>query len=206
MAKRRVVLTGASGYVAQRMFTELAERWDLVPIDVRATTRDGKAGARHHRRGSHQPRPQRVPAALQGRRRRHPLRLRQRAEARRHDLAGQQRRRSSGPSTRTSRSPTTCTGRRSRRVCAASWCAAPTTPPTTTSGSSGRARWRWSRPTCRRGRTTGTAGPRRPTSCLGFVFATGQVGGARAGSRPVAHRRAARRRRPRPGQAGRHSR
>jgi hypothetical protein len=42
MAKRRVVLTGASGYVAQRMFPELAERWDLVPIDVRPTTRDGK--------------------------------------------------------------------------------------------------------------------------------------------------------------------
>ena len=42
MAKRRVVLTGASGYVAQRMFTELRERWDLVPIDVRATSGDGK--------------------------------------------------------------------------------------------------------------------------------------------------------------------
>jgi len=42
MAKRRVVLTGASGYVAQRMFTELGERWELVPIDVRPTTRDGK--------------------------------------------------------------------------------------------------------------------------------------------------------------------
>ena len=42
MAKRRVVLTGASGYVAQRMFKELGERWDLVPIDVRPTTRDGK--------------------------------------------------------------------------------------------------------------------------------------------------------------------
>ena len=41
MAKRRVVLTGAAGYVAQRMFKELAERWDLVPIDVRNTTRDG---------------------------------------------------------------------------------------------------------------------------------------------------------------------
>lgn len=41
MAKRRVVLTGASGYVAQRMFPELGERWELVPIDVRATTRDG---------------------------------------------------------------------------------------------------------------------------------------------------------------------
>jgi NAD dependent epimerase/dehydratase family len=42
VAKRRVVLTGASGYVAQRMFGELSERWDLVPIDVRPTTRDGK--------------------------------------------------------------------------------------------------------------------------------------------------------------------
>ena len=43
MAKRRVVLTGAAGYVAQRMFTELSERWDLVPIDVRATTGIGAA-------------------------------------------------------------------------------------------------------------------------------------------------------------------
>jgi hypothetical protein len=42
MAKRRVVVTGAAGYVAQRMFSELHERWDLVPIDVRATTRDGR--------------------------------------------------------------------------------------------------------------------------------------------------------------------
>ena len=42
MAKRRVVLTGAAGYVAQRMFSELDERWDLVPIDVRDTTQDGR--------------------------------------------------------------------------------------------------------------------------------------------------------------------
>ena len=42
MAKRKVVLTGASGYVAQRMFAELNQRWDLVPIDVRATAGDGK--------------------------------------------------------------------------------------------------------------------------------------------------------------------
>src|SRR5690242_16610265 len=41
--KRRVVLTGASGYIAQRMFPELSARWDLVPIDVRGTTRDGKS-------------------------------------------------------------------------------------------------------------------------------------------------------------------
>jgi hypothetical protein len=43
MSKRRVVLTGASGYIAQRMFRELDERWDLVPIDVRPTARDGTA-------------------------------------------------------------------------------------------------------------------------------------------------------------------
>jgi NAD+ dependent glucose-6-phosphate dehydrogenase len=42
MAKRRVVVTGAAGYVAQRMWPELQKRWDLVPIDVRPTTRDGK--------------------------------------------------------------------------------------------------------------------------------------------------------------------
>jgi len=42
-AKRRVVLTGAAGYVAQRMFAELRERWDLVPIDVSPKTRDGRA-------------------------------------------------------------------------------------------------------------------------------------------------------------------
>ena len=42
MAKRRVVMTGAAGYVAQRMFPELNERWDLVPIDVVPKTRDGR--------------------------------------------------------------------------------------------------------------------------------------------------------------------
>lgn len=42
MAKRRVVITGAAGYVAQRMYPELSDRWDLVPIDVRPTTRAGR--------------------------------------------------------------------------------------------------------------------------------------------------------------------
>src|SRR2546426_12593023 len=42
MAKRRVVITGAAGYVGQRMFKELAEGWDVVPIDVTATTRSGE--------------------------------------------------------------------------------------------------------------------------------------------------------------------
>src|SRR6202158_1491433 len=43
MAKRRGVITGAAGYVGQRMYPGLAERWDLVQIDVRPTTRAGKA-------------------------------------------------------------------------------------------------------------------------------------------------------------------
>jgi hypothetical protein len=42
MSKRRVILTGAAGFIAQRMFAELHEWWDLVPIDVSKTTRDGK--------------------------------------------------------------------------------------------------------------------------------------------------------------------
>ena len=41
MRKRRVVLTGAGGYVAQRMFDELAARYELVAIDVRHATVDG---------------------------------------------------------------------------------------------------------------------------------------------------------------------
>jgi len=43
MAKRRVVLTGACGRVAQRMFKALDERWDVVPIDVKKTAPDGSA-------------------------------------------------------------------------------------------------------------------------------------------------------------------
>ncbi len=38
-----MVLTGAAGYVAQRMFDDLAARWDVVPIDVVDTTGDGRA-------------------------------------------------------------------------------------------------------------------------------------------------------------------
>ena len=43
MAKRKVLLTGAAGYVGQRMFGELSERWDLVPVDVRETTATGRS-------------------------------------------------------------------------------------------------------------------------------------------------------------------
>ena len=42
MAKRRVVLTGAAGYIAQRMYDALVERYELVSLDVRATTYDGR--------------------------------------------------------------------------------------------------------------------------------------------------------------------
>jgi hypothetical protein len=41
MAKRRVVLTGAGGRVAQRMFKALDERWDVVPLDIKTTAHDG---------------------------------------------------------------------------------------------------------------------------------------------------------------------
>ena len=43
MAKLRVLLTGAAGYVAQRMLDELQQRWEVLPLDVVNTTRDGKA-------------------------------------------------------------------------------------------------------------------------------------------------------------------
>lgn len=42
MAGERVVLTGASGYIAQRMWDELSDRYDLVPVDTRATTAQGR--------------------------------------------------------------------------------------------------------------------------------------------------------------------
>jgi nucleoside-diphosphate-sugar epimerase len=41
MAKKRVVLTGAAGYLSQRMFTDFEQRYDLVPTDIRASFKDG---------------------------------------------------------------------------------------------------------------------------------------------------------------------
>ncbi len=41
MAKKRVVLTGACGYVAQRMIEALGQRYDLVCLDVSDETGDG---------------------------------------------------------------------------------------------------------------------------------------------------------------------
>ncbi len=42
MPKRKVVLTGASGYVAGRMLPALHERYDLTLLDSRTTNRDGE--------------------------------------------------------------------------------------------------------------------------------------------------------------------
>lgn len=42
MAKRKVVLTGASGYVAGRMLQALRERYDLTLLDVKTTNRSGE--------------------------------------------------------------------------------------------------------------------------------------------------------------------
>ena len=42
MAKKKVVVTGASGYIVQRMLTELAERYDLVLLDSSTTDREGR--------------------------------------------------------------------------------------------------------------------------------------------------------------------
>ena len=41
MAQRKVLVTGATGYVASRMLPALRERYDLTLIDVRATRSDG---------------------------------------------------------------------------------------------------------------------------------------------------------------------
>src|SRR4051794_33799267 len=41
MAKRKVLVTGASGYVAAQMLPTLRERFDLVLVDARDTDRNG---------------------------------------------------------------------------------------------------------------------------------------------------------------------
>jgi NAD+ dependent glucose-6-phosphate dehydrogenase len=42
MAKRRVLITGAAGYIAQRMMADLRARWDVVPLDIHTATRGGQ--------------------------------------------------------------------------------------------------------------------------------------------------------------------
>ena len=41
MTKRTIVVTGACGYIAQRMWAELSELYDLVAVDVGEATGDG---------------------------------------------------------------------------------------------------------------------------------------------------------------------
>ena len=43
MAKKRVVITGAAGYVAQRMLDALRAKFDLVLLDAVDKTRGGSA-------------------------------------------------------------------------------------------------------------------------------------------------------------------
>ena len=42
MTKKRVVVTGASGYIIQRMWPELTERYEIVALDSRNSGADGK--------------------------------------------------------------------------------------------------------------------------------------------------------------------
>ncbi len=42
MTKKRVVVTGASGYIVQRMWPELTERYDVVALDSRDSTSSGE--------------------------------------------------------------------------------------------------------------------------------------------------------------------
>ena len=41
MTKRTIVVTGACGYIAQRMWPELSERYHLVALDVGEVMGDG---------------------------------------------------------------------------------------------------------------------------------------------------------------------
>ena len=42
MAKRKVLITGGTGYVAGRMLPALRERYDLTILDVKTTNRQGE--------------------------------------------------------------------------------------------------------------------------------------------------------------------
>ncbi len=42
MAKRKVVITGAAGYIAGRILPAFRERYDLTLLDIRTTNRDGE--------------------------------------------------------------------------------------------------------------------------------------------------------------------
>ena len=42
MTKRKVLITGATGYVSGRMLDDLRERYDVVPLDVSDRNREGE--------------------------------------------------------------------------------------------------------------------------------------------------------------------
>ena len=48
MPKRKIVVTGASGYVAGRMLPALQERYETVLLDVKTTNRQGEEVAGIH--------------------------------------------------------------------------------------------------------------------------------------------------------------
>src|SRR5688500_13524143 len=41
MAQRKVLITGATGYIAGRLLPGLRDKYDLTLVDIRGTTRDG---------------------------------------------------------------------------------------------------------------------------------------------------------------------
>ena len=41
MAKRKVLITGGTGYIAGRMLSELRQRYDLTILDIKDTNREG---------------------------------------------------------------------------------------------------------------------------------------------------------------------
>ncbi len=174
MAKRRVVITGAAGYVVQRMWSELSQRWDVVPIDVRARARKrpGPGGRRPHPSQSG-----RVPSAFPRRRRRHPLRIRDAPPGSTPPPGRTTAMPSSGRSTRTWPLRTTSTARPWRKASVASWWPAPTTRPTTTSGSSGPDEVDMVTPEMPPRSDNWYGWAKAAYELLGFVFATGEVDG-----------------------------
>ena len=177
MAKRRVVITGAAGYVGQRMFKELAERWDVVPIDVIPATRGGEKVPGLIVADLTRPDRERVSPALPRRRRGHPSAGTCARRDGRHDVAGEQRRQVLGRAPERRPSPTTSTASRSRRACAGwSW-PAPTTPPTTTSGWCGTGGVDMVTPEMPPRSDNWYGWAKAAYELLGFVFATGKVDG-----------------------------
>ena len=41
MAQRKVLITGATGYIATRLLPGIRDRYDLTLVDIRATSGDG---------------------------------------------------------------------------------------------------------------------------------------------------------------------